>query len=112
MTRTHISVIAFALSAVFASQAMAQDSAVTRDQVRAELAEAMAHGDMLIDEGGQHYNEVYPNNYPGDTGVDKSREQVKAELAEAVREGNILYNESGERLYDVFPRRYASYHPA
>jgi len=45
MTRTQISAIAFAFSALFAGQAMAAtDAPVTRAQVKAELAEAINSG--------------------------------------------------------------------
>jgi len=45
MTRTQLSAIAIALSTMLAGQAMAADNVpVTRAQVKAELAEAMANG--------------------------------------------------------------------
>ena len=63
----------------------------SRDQVQAELAQAIRAGDMLAPGNrGQKLNELYPNRYPAKqalTGL--TREQVKAELAQAVRAGDI-----------------------
>src|SRR5690606_32880953 len=65
MTRTQTSTIAFAFSALFAGQAMAQNTGpVTREQVKAELAQAIQNGDMIINESGARLNQMFPHNYP------------------------------------------------
>lgn len=54
----------------------------TREEVKAELAEAIRTGDMLADgESGMRYNQLYPNRYPQPTlAQGKSREEVRADL--------------------------------
>ncbi len=95
------------LLAAFGSTAQAQ---LTREQVKAELAEAIRTGDMPV--GGdidQKRNEINPGRYPAKPAyVGKTREQVKAELAEAIRLGDMpAGGESGLMLYEVYPARYA-----
>lgn len=88
MTRTQLSAIAIALSTMLAGQAMAADNVpVTRAQVKAELAEAIRTGNMLIDEGGQRLNEMYAQNYRQPTVASKTRDEVRRELAEAMANG-------------------------
>ena len=108
MTRTQISAIAFAFSALFAGQAMAAtDAPVTRAQVKAELAEAIRSGNMIADENGQQLNEIFPHNYPAQqAGSSVSRAQVKAELAAAINNGNVTVGESGELLNEVYAYNY------
>jgi hypothetical protein len=53
----------------------------TRDQVRAELAQAKAEGKTFNDA-------TYPGPFP--TGQSESRAQVRAELAQAKAEGNTF----------------------
>ncbi|MGB4059546.1 MAG: DUF4148 domain-containing protein [Burkholderiaceae bacterium] len=123
MTRTHASLIALTLAAFTAGHAFAADDAAvgkTREQVKAELAEAIRTGDIVgNDESGRKLNELFPQNYTaratagttrvqaGAAPVGKTREQVKAELADAIRTGNIQANdESGRKLNEVFPSRY------
>ena len=95
------------LLAAFGSTAQAQ---MTREQVKAELAEAIRTGDMLAGgESGLKLNELNPGRYPARPAVGgKTREQVKAELAEAIRTGDMAASgESGLMLYEMFPERYA-----
>lgn len=107
MTRTQISAMAIAFSALFGGQALAADtSSLTRTQVKAELAEAVRTGNIVFHEDGTLYNEVFPHNYPTKNVVSKTRAEVKAELAEAVRTGNIMFNESGQFYNEVFPNHY------
>jgi hypothetical protein len=81
----------------------------TREQVKAELAEAIRTGNILAnDESGRKLNEVFPSRYEVQqaTGT-KTREQVKAELAEALRTGEILASgDSGKKLNELFPSSY------
>src|SRR5690606_14322411 len=110
MTRTKFSAIAFAFSAVFAGQAMAasSDAPVTREQVRAELAEAVRTGNIVTGESSAKLNEQYPQLYPNQQVTSSvSRAQVQAELAEAVRTGNIITGESSAKLNEKFPQLYA-----
>lgn len=59
---------------------------VTREQVKAELAEAVRTGDIMA--GGElsgKLNELYPNQYPAKQAkTSLTRAQVKTELAEAL----------------------------
>jgi Domain of unknown function (DUF4148) len=94
------------LLAAFGSHANAQ---LTREQVKAELAEAIRTGDMPV--GGESdlkLNQLYPDRYPAKPAlVGKTREQVRAELAEAIRTGNVLADgESGLLRNEVDPARY------
>jgi ribosomal protein L30E len=92
--------------AAFGTQANAQ---LTREQVKAELAEAIRSGDMPV--GGESdlkLNQLYPGRYPAKAAVaGKTREQVKTELAEAIRTGDMpAGGESGQKLNELNPQRY------
>jgi len=65
---------------------------LTREQVKAELAQAILSGDMLADgETGLKLNERYPDSYPAKQGqAGLTRVQVKAELAESLRTGDFI----------------------
>ena len=107
MNRTYISAITLALATLTAGHAVAQG--LTREQVKAELAEAVRTGDIVVNhETGQKANELNPGLYPAKPVVQGStREQVKAELREAIRTGDILSNdESGLKLNQQYPQRY------
>ena len=60
---------------------------LTRAQVRAELAEAIASGNVIVSESGQRANEVFSANYSQDSVAGKSRDEVRQELAEAIENG-------------------------
>lgn len=108
MTRTQVSAIALAFSALFAGQAMAQNSGpVTRDQVKAELAQAIQNGDMIVNESGTRLNEVFPHNYPQQPASTVTRAEVRAELAEAIRNGDMITHESGVRMNEIYPHNYS-----
>jgi hypothetical protein len=110
MTRTYFTPIA--LAAVFAGgQGFAADTSTgkTRDQVRAELKEAVRTGNMRAnDETGRMRNEVNPSQYPAQPMTQgKTRAEVIAELKEAVRTGNMRANdETGRLLNEVNPSQY------
>jgi hypothetical protein len=93
------------LLAAFGSTAQAQ---MTREQVKADLAEAIRTGDMLAGESGLKLNEINPGRYPARPVLaGKTREQVQAELAEAIRTGDMLAGgESGLKLNEINPDRY------
>jgi hypothetical protein len=99
------------IAALNAGHALAADDAAgkTREQVRAELAEAVRTGDMpAISMTGQKLNELYPNQYPAKPLVTgKTREQVQGELAEAIRTGDMpAISLTGPKLNEAFPSRY------
>lgn len=111
MNRKHITAIAAALIALSATQAFAADGPKTRDQVKAELAEAVRTGNVPADnESGLMLNQVRPDLFPSqERTVGKTRAEVKAELNEAVRTGNIVADgESGKKLNELYAARYAA----
>ena len=88
-----------AVALILASGLIAGTSAlaeVTRQQVKAELAEAVRTGDIMAGgESSLKLNELYSNSHPtGQVQAGLTREQVKAELAEATRTGDFM--EGGE----------------
>ena len=119
--KTRLSVVAIALSTLVAGHALAADPAAakTREQVRAELAEAQRNGDLVADgETGARFNEVAPAQYAAARSAapvaanvavaqGKTREQVKAELAEAIRNGDIVADgQTGAKFNQLYPNRY------
>ncbi len=111
MNRSYLCAIAVAFAALSAGQVMAADASapITRDQVKAELAQAIRTGDMLADGvTGQKMNERFPGRYPAKAAVQgKTRAQVKAELAEAIRTGDMLAaGVTGQKMNERFPGRY------
>lgn len=111
MKRSYISAIALSFAALSAGQAMAADAStpITRDEVKAELAEAVRTGDILAaGDTGLKMNELFPSNYPAKAaGQGNTRDQVKAELAEAVRTGDILADgNTGLKKNELFPGSY------
>ncbi|MGQ3198122.1 MAG: hypothetical protein ACT6UH_26220, partial [Hydrogenophaga sp.] len=84
--------------------------AKTREQVRAELAQAQRNGDLIADgETGARFNQLYPHLYAQPVAVGKTRAEVKAELAEAVRNGDLVADgETGAKFKDVAPAQYAA----
>ena len=116
------SAVAFAIVAATAAPAFAQQDGLTREQVRAELAEAIRTGDIQGDgETGQKLKDLFPGSYPAQARVmqvarqtspeaaahGKTRAEVKAELAEAIRTGDLIADtESGLKQNQLFPNRY------
>lgn len=103
--RTAISLLVLAAIASTA----AAEPAKTREQVKAELREAIRTGNVFATgDSGLKLNEMYPQRYPQTTvGETKTREQVKAELAEAMRSGDVIVaGEGGLTLREEFPGRY------
>lgn len=92
MKRSYISAVAVAVAALSAGQGMAADAftPITREQVKAELAEAIRTGDISTNESGRKMNELFPGSYPAKVAAQgKTRDQVKAETAEAIRTGTM-----------------------
>jgi hypothetical protein len=101
-------IIPLALLAALTGGAHAQ-SEKTREQVKAELAEAIRKGDVIAPgDSGLKLNELYPQRYPHATeGVAATRAQVKAEFAEAARTGELIAaGDSGLKLNELLPQRY------
>ena len=106
----------FAATALFIASAMLVGSPAfaqfTRDQVKAEFAEAVRTGDIMSNRGGQKLNERFPDRYPAKQAQSTlTREQVKAELAEAQRTGDMVVGQSGRKLNEIFPDRYPVQQP-
>ena len=103
---------ALIILSLIAAPAFASDQAVskTREQVQAELAQAMQSGDMLaFGESGLTLKQLNPGAYPATASAQatKSRDQVRAELEQAIRTGDILVGgESGAKLNEIVPSRY------
>src|SRR5450830_1806845 len=88
--KTKFTAIALVLaSALIGSTSFA---GVSREQVQAELAQAIRSGDITANgEVGLKLNELYPNRYPAkQVQAGLTRDQVNAELAEAIRTGDFM----------------------
>ena len=109
--KTRLSVVAIALSTLFAGHALAADPSVpkTRADVKAELAEAIRNGDMVADgQTGLTFKQLYPQRYAQPVTAGKTRAEVKAELAEAIRNGDMVADgETGLTFKEMAPARYA-----
>ena len=108
--------IALAVAALVTGHAQAADNiGKTREQVRAELAEAQRTGDIVVSYGsGQvaKLNELTPSFYPTKASAPgKTRAEVLAELANAQRTGDLVVSYgSGQvaKLNELFPSFYAN----
>ncbi len=83
----------------------------TREQINAELTQAVRVGDVL--ENGDRdrmLNQLFPSRYDAkSTQSSVTREQVQAELARAVRAGEVFENgDRGRKLNELYPDRYPS----
>jgi hypothetical protein len=88
MNRSTFSALALAVAALSSVGAQAADGSLSRDQVRAELAQAQRNGDLLAaGEAGLPQNQVNPAAYGAQPAAGVSREAVQAELAQYRREG-------------------------
>jgi hypothetical protein len=101
-----LSALTLAELALSAGLALAQDPGgpKTREQVRAELMEAIRTGDMPAnDESGRMHCEVNPTASPPKVVAScKTRESVRAELAEARRTRHVPSTvESGCLLNEI-----------
>ena len=82
---------------------------VTREQVQAELAQAIRTGDMPAPgDQGLKLNALYPERYPAkQVQTSLTREQVQAELAQAIRTGDMpAPGDQGLKLNALYPERY------
>lgn len=95
------------LVALGALGAQSQAHAITRDQVRMELADAIRSGDIATGESSLSRRELFPQRYPAAAAAPgKTRAQVEAELAEAIRNGDIASGEASLTRRELFPQRY------
>jgi hypothetical protein len=97
----------FVLSALCISAAQAQ-SALTREQVKAEFAQAVRNGDVQARGEGMTLRQRYPERYASTplTGA-KTRAEVKAEYAEALRTGDVVAaGETELKLNELNPQAY------
>jgi len=79
----------------------------TREQVRAELADAQRSGDIVWGEAGRKLNEIYPNRYPHKVSQPgETRAEVKAELEQARRNGDLPMDDLDQTDRDINPDRY------
>lgn len=107
MNRTYIASSFFALSALCVGAAQAQ-TVLTREQVKAEFAQALRDGDIAPAGEGMTTRQAHPERYPSPSaGSAKTRAEVKAEYAEAVRSGDVVAaGESGLKLNELNPAAY------
>ena len=109
-TLTHLASAALcAFALVGPAHAGDASAAKTREQVRAELAQAQRLGTLAsLDHSGKTLRELQPQAYPAVAPMGgKTRAQVQAELAQAQRSGDLRANdESGRQLWEQQPNRY------
>jgi Domain of unknown function (DUF4148) len=101
--------LVLATASLLGSASLVQAEGLTREQVKAELAEARRNGALIADpDTGATFRDLAPHRYPAlPTTTGKSREQVKAELAEAQRNGTLIANvDTGATYRDLAPDRY------
>ena len=83
----------FKLNELYPNQypAVAKVAGKTRDQVKAELAEAVRTGEIIgVNMSARNLNQIRPDLYPPVAkGPGNTHEQVKTELAETIRTGNV-----------------------
>jgi Domain of unknown function (DUF4148) len=83
------------------------EGGLTREQVRAELAEARATGKMIHGESGLWLSQQYPELYPAQPKTSgKTRAEVRAEYEEARRRGELVVGERGLRMNEIAPHLY------
>ena len=88
-SRLALSALTISVTLVGSGAALGQEYK-TREQVRAELAQANRDGSILSGDGTLWRDLGAPRRSADTTSTGQTREQVKAELAEANRDGTIL----------------------
>ncbi len=108
MANFQTSLLTLALLATTVATPLARGEGLTREQVKAELAESIRTGEYLVGgEANLRLRDISPGMYPAKPPVStKTREEVKAELAEAIRTGDIISGEKGLSSYEQAPHRY------
>lgn len=99
-----------ALSALLAlSAGLSQAQSKTRDQVKAELAEAVRMGEQPIFDNGQTPRDINPSAFPARPALQsKTRDEVRAELALAIRIGDVPLMDNGMTPRKINPQGYPS----
>jgi ribosomal protein L30E len=105
--KLHRTLTSALLLGVLSAGAIAQPQ-VTREQVKAELREAIRSGDIIDGYESLSRYERNPSAYLARTAVaGKTRDDVKAELAEAIRTGEMAAGgESSLKLNEQYPGHY------
>lgn len=112
MKSARLSLMALALTAATVGTAFAADASApkTRDQVRAELAEARRNGTLIADgQTGATYRDLNPGRYATKPEMmsGKTRAQVQAELQQAWANGDLVADgQTGATLRELNPGRY------
>jgi hypothetical protein len=108
MNISRIALAALVLSTVGAAHAQSGQTGLTRDQVRAELAEAQRRGELpTIGDLGRTPREISPDRYPArQAGAVLTRAEVVAELAQAHRNGDLPIGDTGLTQYDIAPQNF------
>ena len=110
MKNVRTSIIALALTPIAAGSVFAADmTPKTRDQVRAELAQAQRDGSLIADgQTGATFRDLFPGSYMQPAAASsKTRDQVRAELMEAQRNGTLIADgQTGASFRSLFPGNY------
>lgn len=113
MKSARVSLIALALTTASVGAAFAADASApkTRDQVRAELAEAQRNGTLIADgQTSATFRDLNPGRYMTmPTTSMKTRAEVRAELRDAWARGALVADgQTGATFRDLAPHRYAT----
>jgi hypothetical protein len=112
MSASRLTLVALAIAAALTATAHA-DTGKTREQVRAELAEAVRNGDvMAAGESGLTLRQMFPQRYPqaAVAGSGVTRAQVLGEVEEARRNGTLIAaGEAGQPVTNpqTYPTQFA-----
>ncbi|MGE0349069.1 DUF4148 domain-containing protein [Hydrogenophaga sp.] len=112
MKTARLSLIVLALSAASFGTAFAADASTpkTRDQVRAELAEAQRNGTLIADgQTGQTQRALNPQRFGAMpmAAMGKTRAEVVAELRDAWARGELVADgQTGATFRDLNPGQY------
>jgi hypothetical protein len=110
MNPSRIAFAALVLSTLGAAHAQSSQTHLTRDQVRAELAEAQRQGDLATGDLGQTLREISPSRYPApQVAAALTRAQVVAQLEDARRNGELPVGDTGLSQYDIAPKNFPSH---
>lgn len=114
MTTTHriASLAALTLSLALSSVAHA-DAGLTREQVKAELAQAQRNGDLIDYETGLKQNQLFPSAYPAAHAVAQipalpSRAVARASQSAPALTGDIEFDAVAQRNAEALARRPAT----
>ena len=107
--KTTLIILALSAAPAFAFDANHGAKSKTRDEVKAELSQALRTGDVMAGgEIGAKVSELNSGRYQLTTqALGKTRDQVRAELEQAVRTGDMLASgESGSMRNELQPDLY------